>query len=104
MLCGSCHLGPATFQGRPAAPRRSSPRRRGRSEGPTTMRKAPLTRSDVRLAPWDDRAFPDLAVSGMSERFESPLRSRWHTTLIRRGTQGRPLVDIDVEARTLGPL
>jgi hypothetical protein len=68
------------------------------------MRKEPLFRPDVRLAPWDDRAFAELAVSGVSERSESPLRWRWHTTLARRGTQGRPLADVHVEARTLGPL
>jgi hypothetical protein len=68
------------------------------------MRREPLIRPDVRLGPWSDRAFAELGVSGMSERSESPLRSLWHTTLVRRGKQGPPLVDVRVETRTLGPL
>jgi hypothetical protein len=61
-------------------------------------------RPALKLAPWSDQSLAELGVSLACERSGRPLRSRWHTTLVRGGVQGRPLADVSVEARTLGPV
>jgi len=47
--------------------------------------------------------FGELALGGRTERWTTLFGSRWHTTLMRRDAQGRPVANVFVEVRTLGP-